>query len=480
VSAEEVLDLDATGQAAAVASGEVSAPELVDAAIARIEALDPQLGVIVAERFDRARVEAAGPLPDGPFRGVPFLLKDAVQHSEGDRYQHGTRFLRDHPLVSPADTGLTRRYRLAGLVQLGRTKVPELTMSSTTEPLAFGPTHNPWALDRSSGGSSGGSAAAVASRMVALAHGNDMGGSIRIPASACGLVGLKPSRGRTTLAPDWGMYWGPLTHEHVLTRSVRDSAAVLDATAGATPGDLYEAPPPSRPWLDEVAEQEVPRLRVGLMLDTHNGVPVDPQCSAAAQATARLLEELGHSVEPFEAVSLHDDAGPASMGAVIAASVARDIARWEQLVGATVAEGDLEPMTAGSLAAGRAMTAADYVEHVDVLSRWSRRIAQATGPYDLIVSPTMAMLPPPLGTISADQPLEDAIPVFSAMTAFAMPFDISGQPAASLPLGWSVEGLPIGVQVVAAYGREDLVLRLAAQLERARPWADRRPPLDPS
>jgi amidase len=408
---------------------------------------------------------------------VPFLLKDAVQQSEGDRYQHGSAFLRDHPLVSSADTGLTRRYRLAGFVQLGRTKVPELTMSSTTEPLAFGPTHNPWSLSRSSGGSSGGSAAAVAAGMVPAAHGNDMGGSIRIPASCCGLVGLKPSRGRTTLAPDWGMYWGPLTHEHVLTRSVRDSAAVLDATAGATPGDLYEAPWPSRPWLDEVAEQEVPRLRAGLMLETHHGVPVDPQCSTAATAAAALLEELGHSVEPFAADSIHDDAGPASMGAVIAASVARDIGRWEELVGATVQEGDLEPMTAASLAGGRAMTATDYVEHLDVLARWSRRIARATGPYDVIVSPTMAVLPPALGTISADRPLEDAIPVFAGMTGFALPFDISGQPAISLPLHWSNEGLPVGVQVVAAYGREDLLFLLAGQLERARPWADRWPPI---
>jgi amidase len=204
-------------------------------------------------------------------------------------------------------------------------------------------------------------------------------------------------------------------------------------------------------------------------------VPVDPQCSTAAQATARLLEELGHDVQPFDASSIHDDAGPASMGAVIAASVARDIGRWEELVGATVAEGDLEPMTEASLAWGRAMGAAEYVEHLDVLARWSRRIAQATGPYDVVVSPTMAVLPPALGTISPDRPLEESIPVFSAMTAFALPFDVSGQPAVSLPLHWSNEGLPVGVQVVAAYGREDLVLRLAGQLERARPWADRWP-----
>jgi amidase len=473
MSADEVLRRDALAQAAAVAAEEVSALELVAAAIARIEALDPQLGVIVSERFDRARVEAAGPLPDGPFRGVPFLLKDAVQQSEGDRYQHGTALLRDHPLVSTADTGLTHRFRRAGLVQLGRTKVPELTMSPTTEPLAFGPAHNPWDLARSPGGSSGGSAAAVAAGLVPVAHANDMGGSIRIPASCCGLVGLKPSRARTTLAPDWGQYWGPLTHEHVVTRTVRDSAAMLDAIAGAVPGDLYEAPPASRPWLDEVAEQEVPRLRVGLALDTHNGLPVAPECIAAATRVAALLEELGHHVEPFDAVTMHDAAGPASMGAVIAASVARDIGQWEALLG--VEATDLEPLTAMSLAWGRSMTAVEHVEHLDVLARWSRRIAQATGPYDIVVSPTMAILPPLLGTLSGAHPIEEVAPGWTAMASFAIPFDISGQPAITLPLHTSEEGLPVGVQFAAAYGREDLLFRLAGQIERALPWADRWP-----
>ena len=464
---------DGLAQAELIASGEASSRELVDAAIARIERLDPQLGAVVSERFEKARADAEGPLPDGPFRGVPFLLKDAVQHSEGDRYQHGTALLRDHPLVSAADTGLTRRFRLAGFVQLGRTKVPELTMSPTTEPLAFGPAHNPWDLSRSPGGSSGGSAAAVAAGLVPVAHANDMGGSIRIPASCCGLVGLKPSRARTTLGPDWGQYWGPLTHEHVVTRTVRDSAAVLDAVAGPMPGDLYEAPYPSRPWLDEVAEQEMHGLRIGLALDTHNGLPVDPQCRAAATEAAALLEELGHSVAPFDATTMHDDLGPTSMGAVIAASVARDIGRWENLVGAEAT--DLEPLTAMSLEWGRSMTAPDYVEHLDVLARWSRRIAVATAPFDILLSPTMAIIPPLLGTLSGDHSVEDAAPGWTAMASFAIPFDISGQPAITLPLHVSTEGLPVGVQFAAAYGREDLLFRLAGQLERARPWARRWP-----
>ena len=469
MSDDDVWRLDGTAQAELVARGEVSPSELVDAAIERTTRLDPRLGVLVSERFERARAEAAGPLPEGPFRGVPFLLKDAVQHSEGDRYQHGTQLLRDHPLVSDADTGLTSRFRRAGLVQLGRTKVPELTMSPTTEPLAFGPARNPWDLHRSPGGSSGGSAAAVAAGLVPIAHANDMGGSIRIPASCCGLVGMKPSRARSTLAP-YGQYWGPLTHEHVVTRSVRDSAGVLDAVAGPTPGDLYEAPPPSRPWLDEVAEQELASLRIGLSLVPSTGIPVDPQCSVAAADAADLLESMGHHVEPFDATALHDDAGALAFGAVMAAWVAHAFDGWERQVGATATE--LEPLTAQSLAWGRSMGAAELVGHGDTLAAWSRRIAAATAPYDLLLSPTMAVLPPVLGTLSADHPVEDIGPGWSAMASFALPFDVSGQPAVSLPLHRSSEGLPVGVQLVAAYGREDLLYRLSGALERARAWGE--------
>ena len=465
---------DGLAQAELIASGQASSRELVDAAIERIERLDPQLGAVVSERFDKARAEAEGPLPDGPFRGVPFLLKDAVQHSEGDRYQHGTALLRDHPLVSPADTGLTRRFRLAGFVQLGRTKVPELTMSPTTEPLAFGPAHNPWDLNRSPGGSSGGSAAAVAAGLVPVAHANDMGGSIRIPASCCGLVGLKPSRARTTLGPDWGQYWGPLTHEHVVTRTVRDSAAVLDAVAGPMPGDLYEAPYPSRPWLDEVAEQEMHGLRIGLTLDTHNGLPVDPQCRAAATEAAALLEELGHSVAPFDATTMHDDARPGVDGCGD-----RGVRRPRHRPVGGPGRAPRPPISSRSPPChsewGRSMTAPEYVEHLDVLARWSRRIAMATASVDILLSPTMAIVPPPLGTLSGDHSVEEAAPGWTAMASFAIPFDISGQPAITLPLHVSSEGLPVGVQFAAAYGREDLLFRLAGQIERARPWVDRWP-----
>ena len=245
--------LDGLGQAALVASGEVSAAELVESAIQRIEKLNPDLNAVITPLYDKGRAEVAGGSEgQGPFKGVPFLIKDVVCHTAGDPYHCGMRFLRDLGWTESEDTWLVKRFRAAGFVFVGKTNTPELAFSPTTEPLAYGPTHNPWNLARSPGGSSGGAAAAVASGMVPIAHGNDMGGSIRIPSSACGVVGLKPTRARTTLGPDFGEFWWALTHEHVLTRSVRDTAAVLDCTAGPAPGDPYSAPPPERPFLEEV------------------------------------------------------------------------------------------------------------------------------------------------------------------------------------------------------------------------------------
>ena len=470
---DELRWADATAQAELVRSGQISAAELVDAAIDRLQALEPQLQLLVSESFDRARTQAAGELPDGPFRGVPFLLKDAVQHSEGDPYAHGLASLKGNAWRSPHDTELARRYRQAGFVLLGRTKVPELTMSSTTEPLGWGPAHNPWALDRSPGGSSGGSAAAVAAGIVPAAHGNDMGGSIRIPASCCGLVGLKPSRDRHSLAPDHGEYWGPLTYEHVITRTVRDSAGVLDWTAGSVPGDLHTAPPPARPWVQDVAEDLRP-LRIGMFLDLPNGGPVDAECVTAARSAAELLTSLGHEVVEFSGSAL---ASPHAMATtiVIGVGLAYEIALWEERLGITVT--DLEPLPAAMVAAGRAASAVDHARAVDQLAEWSRQIAGVSSAYDLLLSPTMAIVPPVLGTLSGDNPLEDIYPGLGAMSGFAIPFDVSGQPAISLPLHWSPDGLPIGVQLVAAYGREDLIFQVSGQLERARPWADRHPSL---
>jgi amidase len=471
--------LDATAQAELVRRGEVTSAELVSAAIERIEALDPVFGAMVSTRFDRALSEAAGELPgalDGPFRGVPMVVKDAVQHSEGDPYQHGMRFLRDRPWRSPADTELVRRYRAAGFVIVGRSKVPELTTAPTTEPLAHGPARNPWNPRYTTGGSSGGSAAAVASGMVPVGHANDMGGSIRIPASCCGLVGLKPSRARTSLAPLHGEYWGPLTHEHVVCRSVRDTAAVLDATAGPAPGDLYAAAPPARPWASEVGSP-VPPLRVGLVTRHRYGGPVDPACSGAASAAAALLESMGHHVAPCGSdvvEAMADVEGMIGFSLIIAAGVAAEVAGWEERFGEPVV--DLEPANEAMVARGRAATAVELVKAGDAVAAWSRRMAAAYADFDVLLSPTMPNPPIELGVADPSKPVAEMQAVHGDMAAMALPFDVTGEPALSLPLGTSPEGLPIGVQLVAPIGREDLLIRLGSALEAAAPWADRRPP----
>src|SRR5438128_4591274 len=309
---DEVALLEATAQAELVRQRHVSPRELVDAAIARIERVNPQLNAVIIQRFEKARAEAAAPdLPDGPFRGVPFLLKDLICHSAGDPYHAGMRLLRELEWVERYDTYLAARFRAAGFVFLGRTNVPELGPAPTTEPVAYGPTRNPWDTARSSGGSSGGAAAAVAAGLVPAAHANDGGGSIRIPASECGLVGLKPTRGRTSLGPDAGESWAGAVAEHVVTRSVRDTAALLDAVAGPMPGDPYFAPPPARPFAAEVG-RDPGRLRIGVLARVPgDAFGLHPDCAAAARDTARLLESLGHVVEESHPAALDDpEVGP--------------------------------------------------------------------------------------------------------------------------------------------------------------------------
>jgi len=448
-------------QAEQIRSGAVSPLELVEAAIARIERLEPELGALVDTRFEQAREEAAGELPDGPFRGVPMLLKDAVQHSAGDRYQHGLSALRDREFRSPEDSELVRRYRAAGFIVLGRTRVPEMTLAPTTEPLAHGPSRNPWQLDHSSGGSSGGSAAAVANNMVAVAHANDMGGSIRIPASCCGLVGLKPTRHRTSIAP-YGHYWGPLLHEHVVTRTVADSAAVLDATAGLVAGEWHPLAPPARPWLAEL-DQPLPPLRIGLVLATPLSGPVDGSCRAATEQVATLLAEHGHAVEEVAGELLGDLNAWNDVGQFIAGGLAQAVDHWERHFGEPIT--DLEPSTAEAVAAGRELGAAELLAALDGMGRWSQALARCYGAYDLLLTPTLPVLPPRLGTMDPLQPTDQLMMLHGAMSSFLLPFNVTGQPAMSLPAGWSEQGLPIGVQLVARHGREDLLFRAASLLE---------------
>lgn len=461
---------DAVTQAGQVAAGTRTAVDLLEEAIARIERLNPVLNAVIHPMFGKAAAAARAAPHPGPFRGVPMLVKDALCHTAGDPYHFGMRLLRDRGWTEAADTELARRFRRAGLVIVGRTNTPELATAFTTEPAAYGPTRNPWDPRRSAGGSSGGSAAAVAAGLVPVAHGNDMGGSIRVPASQCGVVGLKPTRARTSLGPDFGEYWGMLTHEGVLTRSVRDTAAVLDAVRGAAIGDPYAAESPGRPFGRDLHIDPAP-LRVGLRVRVPaGGGQPDPECARAVESAGALLERCGHRVEPTNLAALDDEAMGDHFARLFTASVARDLGRWQQRLGTAIGPADVEPRNWMLAELGRQVTATAYIEAVEYLQAYARRVARwwADG-FDVLVTPTIRIPPPLLGRL----PAEPDLPAVADLGQFTAPFNVTGQPAISLPLHWTPDGLPVGVQLVGAYGRESVLLQLAAQLERASPWAHR-------
>lgn len=485
----DLARMDATAQAELVRSGEASPTELVEAAIERIERLNPELNAVIHTSFERARERAAGELPDGPFRGVPFLLKDLGGGAEaGEPLHMGTRLLKDAGFRSPADSYLVERFRAAGLVFVGRTNTPELGILPTTEPVAYGATRNPWDLGRSTGGSSGGSGAAVASGMVPFAHANDGGGSIRIPSSACGLVGLKPTRQRISDGPFVGDVMSGLTTDFAVARSVRDLARLLDAVEGPAPGDPYVAPAPERPYADEL-EAGAGRLRVGFTTVAPTDVETHDECVAAAREAAGLLESLGHEVveeSPFDALPAGDGAGegaePDTMDSFLTrwgAGQAATLWHIGQLVGREPTAEDVEPLTWTLAEIGRSRDAGRYLRDVGLHQMLTRGIAAwYESGFDLLLTPTMAEPPVPLGThddTGAD-PM-DAFRRAGSQGGFTAVFNITGQPAISLPLHWSEDGLPVGVQLTAAYGREDVLIRIAAQLEEAQPWADRTPPV---
>ncbi len=470
--------LDATAQAELVRRGEVTVLDLVDAAIARIERLNPRLNAVITPLFEKARAAAMAPhLPAGPFRGVPTLLKDLGAQSAGDPYHAGMRFLREAGWKAPLDSYLTAKLRAAGFIILGKTNTPELGLQPTTEPVAYGATRNPWDLDRSPGGSSGGAAAAVAVGMVPAAHATDGGGSIRIPASHCGLVGLKPTRGRVSLGPDVGERWAGCAVENSVTRTVRDAAAWLDVLAGPMPGDPYSAPVPTRPFAAEVGA-DPGRLRIGFTKRAPVGLEVHRDCQAAVEEAARLLESLGHVVEESYPEALGDVEAAGIFGMIVACSAARAIEVWQEKTGGSIGSDSVEPMTWGLVELGRRFSARDYLGSVERLHAHSRRIASwwSSG-FDLLLTPTAAQPPPRLGELGPqpENPLAGWIRSVPFAT-FTSAYNVTGQPAISLPLYWGKSGLPIGIQLVGAYGREDLLIRVAAQLERARPWRERRPP----
>lgn len=474
----DLASLDATAQAKLVREGEITPLELVDAAIERIERLNPQLNAVILPSFERARDLARSPrLPDGPFRGVPFLLKDLGAHRAGDPVHLGMRFLRDVGWVAPHSTYFADKLEAAGFVILGRTNTPELGLLPTTEPEVYGPTRNPWDTARSAGGSSGGAAAAVASGMVPAAHASDGGGSIRIPASHCSLVGLKPTRGRCSFGPDIAERWAGFSSEHVVSRSVRDTAAILDAVAGYVPGDVYTAPPPNRSFASELGATPG-RLRIGLMLEAPTGVPVAPECVAAAEYAAKLFVSLGHVVETAHPEAIKDASMLRAIVTVIACSTTRALDVWSSRTGRKIGADDVEPLTWALAEMGRSVTAADYIREVEVTHTQARKLASWWEEFDLLLTPTAAEPPPLLGEFKPTK--DDPLAGFrraAPFGAFTSTFNATGQPAISVPLHWNDEGLPIGVQLVAAFAGEVVLIRTAAQLEQAVPWTDRKAPV---
>lgn len=458
--------LDAVALAEAVRSGELSAREVVTEAISRIEALDPDLNAVVGRRFDEALAEVDAGLPDGPLRGVPFLIKDLGTEVAGLPATQGSRLFAEG--VSAADSELIRRYKRAGLVVLGTTNTPEFGLNASTESQLHGPARNPYDRTRSTGGSSGGSAAAVAAGMVPAAHATDGGGSIRIPSAMCGLVGLKPSRGRTTGSPDPGTLAAPVSVAHAVTTTVRDSALLLDVIAGPLPGEAFAAPTPQTSFL-EATRREPGRLRIGLATRPRGGIDLHPACLQAVLATAKLCEELGHDVEEMVPAFDVSDVGAASgvlMGADLVVTVEDRLAA----LGRDLQPGDLEPFTQVLLDHYRGLTGTDVHRALRRAQEIGWEVGTAFTTYDVLLTPTLAQPTPPLGMLDTMRP-ESLYEHGTTYSAWTSVFNVTGMPAISLPLGADDAGLPLGVQFVADLGQEARLLSLAAQIEQAAPWS---------
>jgi amidase len=470
---QDYAKFDALGLADLVAKRDVSPAELVEEAIARVERHNPKINAVVFRTFDRARSAAKLPV-QGLFAGVPFLLKDILGAQKGVPSRQGSNFL--PPVPAPHDATLVRRFTAAGLISIGKTNVPEFGLVPTTEPTIYGSCNNPWELDHSSGGSSGGSGAAVAAGIVPIAHANDGGGSIRVPASANGLVGLKPTRGRNPLGPDLGDIMGGLVCEHVVTRSVRDTAAALDVTAGNEQGDPYWAPPKPKSYLED-SKLPPGKLKIAFATTSIFGKKFDPECVTAIQSTAKLLESLGHHVEeanpPVDAGALMQAFMP-----VWASGLAMLIDGTAMLTNRTPHESDFQGMTWGLYQMGKTITAAQYQMCWFQLHSIARQVAHFHETYDVWMATTMGAPPVRNGTfdfhekdpLKAFAPIIDYLPVTPLQNA-------TGQPGISLPLHWAANGLPVGLHFAGRFGDEATLLRLASQLETAKPWANRHPPI---
>jgi len=464
---------DSLGLAELVRAGEVSPSELLDEALARTAAVNPQINAVIHLMEARARAAIAAGLPPGPLSGVPFLIKDLMTAYAGEPMRCGSRLFKD--FVPAEDEELTRRYKAAGLVIFGKTNTPELGLEPVTEPELFGPSRNPWDLSRTPGGSSGGAAAAVAAGIVPAAHASDGGGSIRGPAACSGLFGMKPSRARVSSAPN-NEGWGGFSIQHAVTRTVRDSAALLDAVRTPRPGDPYWAQPPERPYLEEVG-RDPGKLRIAFTTAAlASETPLDPECAEAVRAAAKLCQSLGHEVEE---ASLPGDAiaARAAAGTIVGASVAADLDAEGDRRGRPVERGEVDEFTWAFYQQGRTIAASAYIRALKAAHAFGRTVATLFDRHDVLLTSTMGRPAVPIGWLRGDPP--DPRGYADRLFAF-MPntqaFNITGQPAMSVPLGWSQDGLPIGIQFVGRQADESTLFRLAAQLEAAQPWAGRRPP----
>ncbi|GJF04193.1 amidase [Pseudonocardia sp. D17] len=472
-------EVDAVGQAELVREGEVTSEELARAAISRIEALNPRINAVIHYMFDEglaaARRAPSAAAPTGPLHGVPFLLKDLLAEYAGQPYRAGSRFLEGN--VSSEDAELTRRYKAAGLIILGKTNLPEMAVGPSTEPVLFGATRNPWNPDMSTGGSSGGAAAAVAAGLVPLAHANDGGGSIRIPASCCGLVGLKPSRGRNPLGPRYGEVWGGLVAEHVVSRSVRDTAAALDATHGPDTGAPYWFGNPPTTFLEATGRVDRP-LTIAFTEHTYGGNAIHEECRVAVRHAAALCESLGHKVVEARP-AIDEDVLFGNFTRMLAVAVAAGLRDVTRLRGREPREDEIEPLVWLMARRGENISGGEYLTAVQDLQAVSRQVARFHEDFDVMLTPTLGLPPVPIGSF-VTEPGADPFEVRRRMWSFA-PFtqlqNATGQPAVSLPLHWTADGLPVGVQAVARLGEEHILLGLAGQLEAEAPWAHRRPPI---
>ena len=470
----EYEKFDALDLAACIQKGEVNPIEVLEAAIERVETLNPTINAVVTPMYDEARKVIERGLPQGPLQGVPFLLKNLGICYAGVPTTNGSKLYKD--FVPDHDSELVARYKKAGLVIFGKTNTPEMGITATTEPRLYGPTRNPWNLELSSGGSSGGSAAAVAARIVPAAHASDGGGSIRIPASCCGVFGLKPTRGRISLGPDTGEGWAGLATHHVVSRTVRDSAALLDNVAGPAIGDPYFACPPARSFLEEVGRNPG-RLRIAWTVSPPSGVSVDEECRNAVRFAVKLCRECGHRVDEA-APPINGDELFEATHTIIMANLKNSLDIRASALGRELAPTDVERVTWYYADTGRTYTAIQYVRAVQTIHRMGRQTAQFFEDFDILLSPVLLKPPVPLGTIDMmSEDIEDYFAKRESFRGFADLFNVTGQPSMSVPLYWTTNGLPIGLQFSARYGEEGILFRLAAQLEQACPWSQRRAPL---